>query len=102
MERPQIRNRACIVGAGAAGLCAIRNLSRRESQFECHVYEKGSNIGGQWRYTDLIGLDQNGLAIHTSMYKNLRSVIIESDINWDSILYNFKSILKSISLSIGL
>lgn len=59
-----------VVGAGAAGLPAVKHAV--EQGFSCVAYEQTDRIGGTWNYTDLIGYDENGLPIHTSMYKNLR------------------------------
>lgn len=61
--------RVCVVGAGAAGLCAIRNALL----FGCEVvaFEQNEKIGGTWLYTDEIGKDKYGNEIHSSMYKSL-------------------------------
>lgn len=64
--------KVCVIGAGAAGLCAARHLAANSQEFEFTVFEKSSDIGGTWIYTDNIGVDDNGLPIHSSMYKNLR------------------------------
>ncbi|CAG2165633.1 unnamed protein product [Oppiella nova] len=66
------RTRVCVIGAGAAGLCAARHLSQYESLFVFDVYEKTCKVGGVWNYTDSVGFDDNGLPIHTSMYKHMR------------------------------
>ena len=59
----------CVIGAGAAGLCAAKN----GIDFGCQVtvYEKTDEIGGTWVYTDDIGKDKNGLDVHSSMYQGL-------------------------------
>ncbi|CAG2117386.1 unnamed protein product, partial [Medioppia subpectinata] len=69
------RMRACVIGAGAAGLCAARHLSQYQSVFTFDVYEKTTKVGGVWNYTDSVGLDTNGLPIHTSLYRNMRTNI---------------------------
>ncbi|CAG2102905.1 unnamed protein product, partial [Medioppia subpectinata] len=69
------RMRACVIGAGAAGLCAARHLSQYQSVFTFDVYEKTAKVGGVWNYTDSVGLDTNGLPIHTSLYRNMRTNI---------------------------
>ena len=45
-----IRNAAeiCIVGAGSSGIAVAKALAERELMFDC--FEKGSDIGGMWRY----------------------------------------------------
>lgn len=79
MENERISNnktavkRVCVIGAGAAGLCAARHLAKNSNAgFEFTVFEKTDQVGGTWVYTDKIGKDDNGLPIHSSMYKNLR------------------------------
>ena len=62
----------CVVGAGAAGLCAANHLAR-SSNFEAKVYEQTKDIGGTWVYKEATGLDENGLPIHSSMYRDLRT-----------------------------
>lgn len=67
-----------VIGAGAAGLCALRHLASRQSisnpnvHFKAVAYEQSSRVGGTWVYTDSIGDDEWGNPIHSSMYKNLR------------------------------
>lgn len=43
----------CIIGAGAAGLCAVNH----GAQFGCEVtaFEQTDDIGGTWVYTDEVG-----------------------------------------------
>ncbi|XP_043463651.1 flavin-containing monooxygenase FMO GS-OX-like 2 [Leptopilina heterotoma] len=65
--------RVCVIGSGAAGLCALRHLSSDLDYFEPEAFEQTGNIGGIWIYTEKIGLDENGFPIHTSMYRDLRS-----------------------------
>jgi dimethylaniline monooxygenase (N-oxide forming) len=61
--------RVCVIGAGAAGICAAKN----GIEFGCDVivFEQTSEIGGTWVYTDEIGKDKNGLDVHSSMYQGL-------------------------------
>lgn len=60
-----------IVGAGAAGLCAIK----QSLSFGCDViaFEQSDKIGGTWVYTDDVGKDKYGNGIHSSMYKGLHT-----------------------------
>ncbi|EFA05901.1 senecionine N-oxygenase [Tribolium castaneum] len=60
-----------IIGAGAAGLCAGRHCLRENIAFD--IFEQTGNLGGTWNYTDLVGCDENGVPIHSSMYKGLRT-----------------------------
>ncbi len=63
--------RVAVIGAGAAGLVALRNLTSRPSVFTAIAFEQTPNVGGTWVYTENTGLDYNGLDIHSSMYKNM-------------------------------
>ncbi|XVF51690.1 hypothetical protein PTKIN_Ptkin04bG0204900 [Pterospermum kingtungense] len=65
-----------VVGAGASGLVAAREL-RREGH-SVVVFERGDEIGGTWVYTprtepDPLGLDLNRPIVHTSLYSSLRT-----------------------------
>ncbi|CAH2106037.1 unnamed protein product [Euphydryas editha] len=65
--------RVCVVGAGAAGLCAARHLLVEPCVTHVDVLEQTSQLGGTWVYTETTGYDDFGLPIHTSMYKSLRT-----------------------------
>ncbi len=70
------RNRlrsVCIVGAGAAGLCALRHFAARPDLFgEVVAYEQSGTVGGTWNYSEQTGTDANGLPVHSSMYRDLQ------------------------------
>ncbi|RWS24425.1 Flavin-containing monooxygenase FMO GS-OX-like 2 [Leptotrombidium deliense] len=66
------RMKVCVIGAGAAGLCAARHLAANK-RFVFEMYERTDKVGGTWNYTDNIGVDENGFPIHSSMYKHLRT-----------------------------
>lgn len=63
--------RIAVIGAGAAGLCAIRHAL----SFGCEViaFEQSNKIGGTWVYTDKVGKDKYGNVIHSSMYRTLHT-----------------------------
>ena len=61
----------CIIGAGAAGLCAARHLA--QTSFQPVVFEQADSVGGTWIYSEKVGVDANGLPIHSSMYKSLKT-----------------------------
>ena len=63
--------KVAVVGAGAAGLCCARHLSRHPNLFSFRVFEKGSQIGGTWLYNDRTDVDEYGLPIHSSMSEAL-------------------------------
>ena len=80
-----------MIGAGAAGLCCARHLSRFPDVFQVKVYEQGDQVGGTWLYNNptpgQLPRDVRGTSTtestsesgthyqttyHSSMYKNLR------------------------------
>ncbi|CAH2094630.1 unnamed protein product [Euphydryas editha] len=63
--------RVCIIGAGLAGLTSAKHLQDEGIHFV--VFEATRYVGGTWRYDPRVGTDENGLPLHTSMYKNLRT-----------------------------
>ncbi len=63
--------KACVIGAGAAGLCAARHISAIRG-WNPIVFEQTDAIGGTWIYTDRSGTDEFGLPIHSSMYKHMK------------------------------
>jgi cation diffusion facilitator CzcD-associated flavoprotein CzcO len=67
------RQKVAVIGAGAAGLVALRHLSTRLDVFEPVAFEQAGNVGGTWNYTDRTGVDENGLPILSSMYKYLHT-----------------------------
>lgn len=74
LEKVMSTIKVAVIGGGAAGLCALRHLTTRPSGFTAVGFEQTNRIGGTWVYTDDVGTDRFGLPIHSSMYKNLRSV----------------------------
>ncbi|KAH9313938.1 hypothetical protein KI387_022565 [Taxus chinensis] len=68
--------KVAVIGAGAAGLVAARELHREGHQIV--VFEQSDNVGGTWVYdphveSDPLGLEPNRTAVHTSMYLSLRT-----------------------------
>ena len=63
--------RVGVIGAGAAGLVALRHLLARPEKFHAIAFELSSCIGGTWVYTEKTHRDENGEPVHSSMYKNL-------------------------------
>jgi dimethylaniline monooxygenase (N-oxide forming) len=59
-----IRNAAeiCIVGAGSSGIAVAKALAERELMFDC--LEKGSDIGGMWRYDNDSDLSSAYASLH--------------------------------------
>jgi cation diffusion facilitator CzcD-associated flavoprotein CzcO len=64
--------RVAIIGAGAAGLCAARHAADSEKVKEIVVFEQTARLGGTWVYTEETNNDENGLPVHTSMYRDMK------------------------------
>ncbi|XP_057868661.2 flavin-containing monooxygenase FMO GS-OX5 isoform X2 [Cryptomeria japonica] len=69
-------SKVAVIGAGAAGLVAARELHREG--LEVVVFEQSANVGGTWVYdphveSDPLGLDPNRKVVHSSMYLSLRT-----------------------------
>lgn len=79
----------CIIGAGAAGICALRHFTDHVDHFNPIVcYEQIDNVGGTWNYTEQTGIDKYGLPIHSSMYRDLHTnlpmqVMAYPDFSWE-------------------
>lgn len=54
--------RVCVIGAGACGLAAAKILHERGIPFDC--FEKGSGIGGLWRYNNDSGTSAAYASLH--------------------------------------
>lgn len=55
-------NQVCIIGAGSSGLTAAKTLRDRKIPFEC--IERGSGVGGLWRYGNDSGLSAAYQSLH--------------------------------------
>lgn len=71
MAESMKKRKVCVIGAGAAGLCAARHFAR-SLNFELNVFEQTNDIGGTWVYKEATVVDENGLPVHSSMYRDLR------------------------------
>lgn len=58
----------CIIGAGSSGVAAAKALKERGLAFDC--FEKGSNIGGMWRYENDNGLSSAYKSLHIDTSRN--------------------------------
>lgn len=63
--------KVAVIGAGVSGLVAIKYSKALGIDVIC--FEQTNHIGGHWAYSDATGIDQNGLKVHSAMYKNLRT-----------------------------
>ncbi|SHL09907.1 flavin-containing monooxygenase [Rhodothermus profundi] len=59
--------KACIIGAGPSGLVTAKVLHQRGLPFDC--FEKGSDIGGLWRYANDSGLSPAYASLHVNTSK---------------------------------
>jgi dimethylaniline monooxygenase (N-oxide forming) len=80
-----IKMKVAIIGAGAAGLCAMKHAVA----FGCDViaFEKSEQIGGTWVYSDDTGSDKFGNAIHSSMYKGLHTNLPKELMSFPDLLF---------------
>lgn len=60
--RPASDDGVCIVGAGSSGVAAAKALLQRGVAFD--IFEKGSRLGGMWRYENDNGLSSAYRSLH--------------------------------------
>ena len=58
----------CIIGAGSSGVAVAKALRDRGLSFDC--FEKGSNLGGMWRYENDNGLSCAYRSLHIDTSRN--------------------------------
>ncbi|CAB4279603.1 unnamed protein product [Prunus armeniaca] len=73
---PLASRQVAVIGAGAGGLVAARELWREGHKVV--VFERGDQVGGTWVYTpkvesDPLGLHPDRTTVHSSMYQSLRT-----------------------------
>ncbi len=71
MGRLLVVERVCIIGAGSSGLTACQVLAARGVPFDC--FEKGSEIGGNWRYGNDNGTSSAYKSLHINSARKLMS-----------------------------
>jgi dimethylaniline monooxygenase (N-oxide forming) len=54
--------KACIIGAGSSGIAAAQVLQARGIDYDC--FEKGSQVGGNWRYENDNGMSSAYRSLH--------------------------------------
>jgi hypothetical protein len=59
-----VTDKVCVIGAGSSGIAAAQVLHARGIPFDC--FEKGSHVGGNWRY----GNDNGASAAYRSLHIN--------------------------------
>jgi Flavin-binding monooxygenase-like len=55
-------SKVCVVGAGSSGIVAAKTLHQRGIDFDC--FERGSGIGGLWRFNNDNGLSAAYRSLH--------------------------------------
>ncbi|MGH2980905.1 MAG: flavin-containing monooxygenase, partial [Solirubrobacterales bacterium] len=63
--------RVCVIGAGSSGITACQVLDARGIPFDC--FEKGSEIGGNWRYQNDNGMSSAYRSLHINTSRDLMS-----------------------------
>ncbi|HEX5763896.1 MAG TPA: NAD(P)-binding domain-containing protein [Solirubrobacterales bacterium] len=63
--------KVCVIGAGSSGLTAGQVLGARGIPYDC--FEKGSHIGGNWRYENDNGLSSAYRSLHINSSRELMS-----------------------------
>ena len=69
------KDTVCVIGAGAAGLTSAKNLAAYPDEFDVVVFDRNSDVGGLWIYSDSVDVDEHNLPVHSSMYKYLRYLL---------------------------
>ncbi|MCS6794375.1 MAG: NAD(P)-binding domain-containing protein [Raineya sp.] len=64
-----MEHRVCIIGAGSSGIVACKVLQENNIPFDC--YEKGSGIGGNWRYMNDNGMSSAYRSLHINTSKKV-------------------------------
>ena len=61
--------KVCIVGAGSSGIAACQVLNAHGIPFDC--FEKGSEVGGNWRYENDNGMSSAYRSLHINTSRDL-------------------------------
>lgn len=59
----------CVIGAGSSGIVAAKTLHQAGVPFDC--FEKGSGIGGNWRYGNDNGMSSAYRSLHINTNRNV-------------------------------
>ncbi|MFM9054023.1 MAG: flavin-containing monooxygenase, partial [Solirubrobacterales bacterium] len=59
----------CVIGAGSSGITACQSLAERGIEFAC--FEKGSAIGGNWRYMNDNGMSSAYRSLHINTSREM-------------------------------
>ena len=61
--------KVCVIGAGSSGIAACQVLNARGIAFDC--FEKGSEVGGNWRFENDNGLSSAYRSLHINTSRGL-------------------------------
>lgn len=61
--------KACLIGAGSSGIATAKIFHERGIPFDC--FEKGSGIGGMWRYNNDNGLSSAYRSLHINTSRDV-------------------------------
>jgi dimethylaniline monooxygenase (N-oxide forming) len=61
--------KVCIIGAGSSGIAACQVLDAQGIPFDC--FEKGSHVGGNWRYENDNGMSSAYRSLHINTSRGL-------------------------------
>src|ERR1700749_2372056 len=64
--------KACIIGAGGSGIAAAQVLQARGIDFDC--FEKGSYVGGNWRYENDNGMSSAYRSLHINTSRRVMAL----------------------------
>ena len=64
-------DKICLIGAGSSGLTAAKALKEADLPFDC--FEKGSALGGNWRYGNDNGLSSAYRSLHINTNRHIMS-----------------------------
>ncbi|WP_448529595.1 NAD(P)-binding domain-containing protein [Raineya sp.] len=64
-----MEHKVCVIGAGSSGIVACKVLQENNIPFDC--YEKGSGIGGNWRYMNDNGMSSSYRSLHINTSKKV-------------------------------
>ena len=59
----------CIIGAGSSGIAAAKTFHQAGISFDC--FEKGSGVGGNWRYGNDNGMSSAYRSLHINTNRNI-------------------------------
>lgn len=62
-------NNVCIIGSGASGIAAAKTFHQAGIPFDC--FEKGSGVGGNWRYGNDNGMSSAYRSLHINTNRNV-------------------------------